>query len=126
MEGDSVNARDQIIAEIGSVARRFQDGESAGTIAKTFPGASRGLVIGLLWRRGIRRKGGFAVPIELNYVPVPPVLKGEDNPQARLTTAMVLAIRESTEPRKVLARRYGVSAAQVSNIRRRRLWKHLP
>jgi hypothetical protein len=51
--------------------------------------------------------------------------KGERINTAKLTEDDVRAIRNSTEPGIVLARRYGVSNAQISHIRRRKHWRHI-
>lgn len=53
-------------------------------------------------------------------------LKGEKHPSAKLTEADVLAIRSSTEDRRTLAEKYGISPATVSDIWRRFTWSHLP
>lgn len=58
------------------------------------------------------------------------VATGERVHGARLTTAMVTAIRREYVPRKVtvymLADQYGTTPGHVSNIVRRKTWKHLP
>lgn len=51
--------------------------------------------------------------------------KGEINPKAKLTEADVLAIRSSSESRKVLASRFGVATSSIGNILRRRTWAHV-
>jgi hypothetical protein len=55
--------------------------------------------------------------------------KGAANPQARLTEALVLAIREEyaqgTTNQHVLARKYGVNHNTIHNIVRRKLWTHI-
>lgn len=52
-------------------------------------------------------------------------LQGEQCPGARLTEQDVREIRESAEPRNVLALRFGVSAGYISNICARRKWAHV-
>lgn len=51
--------------------------------------------------------------------------QGEAHARARLTERDVRAIYASSEPRKLLAARYGVSRQQVAKIKARRTWKHL-
>lgn len=54
-------------------------------------------------------------------------LAGNENGNAKLTEAEVLAIRNADGvPQHQLAKRYGVTQALVSKIRRREMWKHLP
>jgi hypothetical protein len=43
----------------------------------------------------------------------------------KITPEIVLEIRASAEPGKVLAERYGVSTPTISNIRKRRSWAHV-
>lgn len=43
----------------------------------------------------------------------------------KLTESDVRAIRQSDEPNKVLAARYGVAASNVHAIRQRRTWRHV-
>ena len=52
-------------------------------------------------------------------------MPGEAHPFARLSNESVRAIRASSEPGVVLAKRYDVRASVISNIRHRRAWKHL-
>lgn len=47
---------------------------------------------------------------------------GERNPRARLTAEQVMEIYRSTDPREVVAARYGVSAQQVFQIRDGSRW----
>ena len=54
----------------------------------------------------------------------PPV--GVRNPSARLREIDVYAIRESNEPIKSIANRYGTSASYIHRIIKREKWKHLP
>lgn len=49
-------------------------------------------------------------------------LVGEAHPRAKLTWAIVRAIRSSGESQASLARRYDVSQANISNIIRGRIW----
>ena len=51
--------------------------------------------------------------------------KGEEHGRAKLTDDEVLAIREMKGTEAKLAELFGVSRAQINNIRRRRSWKHL-
>jgi hypothetical protein len=51
---------------------------------------------------------------------------GENAGRAKLTNDQVYAIRESELARDSLARMYGVSIHNISAIRSRRSWKHLP
>jgi hypothetical protein len=51
--------------------------------------------------------------------------KGESHGCAKLTETDVRAIRESQETGVALAAQYGVSTAQVSDIRNRRSWQHI-
>lgn len=50
---------------------------------------------------------------------------GEGHGRARLTEADVLAIRASTESKRVLARRFGVSRGTIGFVRNRQTWAHL-
>lgn len=54
-----------------------------------------------------------------------PCLKGEKNGRSKLTTEEVLAIRESNETQTRLAKKYGVSQVRISQIQRRKAWKHV-
>ncbi len=57
---------------------------------------------------------------------VKPVLCGEINANAILTTAQVLEIRSRTnEPRKKLAAEFGISWHYVQKLIGRRAWKHI-
>lgn len=49
--------------------------------------------------------------------------RGEDGPAAKLTWADVRAIRDSGEPSKQLAARYGVTNDNINRIRRNETWK---
>ena len=51
--------------------------------------------------------------------------RGESNNKAKLTTEDVIAIRRSKATGVALARRYGVSPAAISSVRRRRHWRHV-
>lgn len=53
------------------------------------------------------------------------VNRGERVATAKVTRVDVVAIRESTLDRKILAAQYGVSPTQISNIRNRTSWKHV-
>lgn len=50
---------------------------------------------------------------------------GERHPRAKLTREAVLAIRESREPRLVLAARFGVSPSAIDGVVSRRNWAWL-
>lgn len=50
---------------------------------------------------------------------------GAGRPNAKLTDDKVREIRASTEPARVLAQRYGVCQQLVSDVRRRKMWKHV-
>ncbi len=52
-------------------------------------------------------------------------MRGERHPQARLTEADVRLIRSSLEHRSVLARRFGVTGQAITDVRRRKSWKHV-
>jgi len=45
--------------------------------------------------------------------------------RAKLTEADVVAIRQSSEPRKVLMERYGICAKALKNIRSGRSWRNV-
>lgn len=51
--------------------------------------------------------------------------KGEAHGCAKLTDALVREIRASAETGVAIAARYGISTSQVSDIRNRRVWRHL-
>ena len=51
--------------------------------------------------------------------------RGERNTTAKITAQIVAEIRASTKTGRQLATDYGLSASQVSNIRRRNQWKHV-
>ena len=55
-------------------------------------------------------------------------LKGEQHPQARLTTAQIADIRASNEKRAILAERHGTSTGYVSALRSRgsTTWSDIP
>ena len=50
---------------------------------------------------------------------------GEKNGCSKLTEVQVRSIRQSNLPGVVLARKYGISPAQISDIRNRKSWRHL-
>lgn len=56
---------------------------------------------------------------------MPRGLWGERHPWTRLTVEQVRAIRASTEPTYLLARRYGVGWSTIANIRLGKSWRHL-
>jgi HNH endonuclease len=51
--------------------------------------------------------------------------RGQMKRSAKLTAEAAKAIKESQEPRPVLAARYGVSPQTISDIRHGRGWKHV-
>lgn len=51
---------------------------------------------------------------------------GENHPRAKLTEADVVRIRSSDETAKNLAASLGISAHTVADVRRGRLWAHVP
>lgn len=51
---------------------------------------------------------------------------GEKSHWSKLKNEQVLAIRASTESQRVIAARYGISQATVSNIKQGKGWSHLP
>lgn len=53
-------------------------------------------------------------------------LVGERNVNAKLTTEIVLAVREDGRPGIEIAPAYGISRALVSLIKSRKVWAHLP
>lgn len=50
------------------------------------------------------------------------VFRGEDHPSAKITASDVLEIRASTDKNVWLARKYGVSDAQICRIKRGERW----
>lgn len=52
--------------------------------------------------------------------------RGEKHGSAKLTERQVLAIRAAMGPQKVIAARYGINQSGVSDIKRRKLWAHIP
>jgi hypothetical protein len=52
--------------------------------------------------------------------------RGEDNHFAKITPEIVLAIRASTDNLALTAERFGISIQQVSRIRLRQRWSHIP
>ena len=62
------------------------------------------------------------------YERLPPWLKsprGVNNGNAKLNDELVRTIRASSEPRKDLAARLGVSKGLVSMVRSHRIWQHV-
>jgi hypothetical protein len=53
-------------------------------------------------------------------------LRGEAHGMAKLTEAVVLEIRAAAGTQRSIAARFGIKQAQVSAIKRRRNWAHLP
>ena len=50
---------------------------------------------------------------------------GEKHPNAKLTEEIVIQIRSSTAPQKQDAKKYGLIQQTISDIKRRRIWKHI-
>lgn len=44
----------------------------------------------------------------------------------KLSESDVLTIRNSSEPQRALAERYGVSVQNISKVQRREIWTHIP
>jgi len=57
---------------------------------------------------------------------VTPNTKGEEHGAARLTAQQVLAIRADGRSQRVIAAAYGVAQSLISQIKSRKVWKHLP
>lgn len=55
----------------------------------------------------------------------PPILRGEDNNKAKLTTEDVLFIRGSSLSGVELASRFDIATSTVSAIKHRKNWKHV-
>lgn len=51
--------------------------------------------------------------------------RGDKNGMSKLSTENVLEIRASDERYEILARKYGVKACTISQIKTRRVWKHI-
>lgn len=51
--------------------------------------------------------------------------RGESNHNSKITTEIVRTIRSSSEPASALAKRYGVTKANITLIRRREAWAHV-
>jgi DNA invertase Pin-like site-specific DNA recombinase len=54
------------------------------------------------------------------------VARGEANGDAKLKKEQVYAIREDPRAHREIAADYGVSRTQVSRIKKRERWAHLP
>lgn len=54
------------------------------------------------------------------------VPKGENNHFSKLTEPDIHAIRADTRVYRIIAAQYGVDPSAISNIKRRRNWKHIP
>lgn len=50
---------------------------------------------------------------------------GEKHNQAKLTEQQVLEIRSSEKSCRVLAKQFGVTSTSISNIKNRKVWKHV-
>ena len=51
--------------------------------------------------------------------------KGERHPSSKLTEKQVIAIRASKDGLAKMSAKYAVSLATVSNVRNRKVWKHI-
>jgi hypothetical protein len=51
--------------------------------------------------------------------------KGESNSRSKLTNKQVLAIREDTRPRRVIAKEYHVSISSIDKIKTKETWSHI-
>jgi hypothetical protein len=51
---------------------------------------------------------------------------GEAHGEAKLTEAQVIQIREDARSQRTIAADYGISQTNVSDIKLRKIWKHLP
>jgi hypothetical protein len=51
---------------------------------------------------------------------------GSRNPMAKITDEQAMEIINSSEPKGILAVRYGIEPKTVDDIRTRRSWRHLP
>ena len=71
----------------------------------------------------VRDNNRDAVKSKRNFVPEP--LRGEEQPNSRLTADDVRLIRSCDEDGAVLAARYGVSKSTISHVRLRKTWKHV-
>ncbi|HJS82857.1 MAG TPA: hypothetical protein VJ742_08510 [Nitrososphaera sp.] len=85
-------------------------------------------------RRTERRRaneGEYRKPLDVEWIcawchrkETPPAL-GERTPKAKLTASLVIEIRESKEPSKVLASKYGMEKTAIERVRSGRTWKHI-
>lgn len=53
-------------------------------------------------------------------------MRGSENPAAKLNEKIVRAIRQSNESDASTAKRHGVTPSLISQIRLRRIWRHMP
>ena len=58
---------------------------------------------------------------------VPPLMQGEDHGMSKLTVGEILEIRSlyGIETQRFTAKRYGVTASNISKIQRLEAWKHV-
>jgi hypothetical protein len=78
----------------------------------------------VVWR--LRNAGGRGAPLDWSVASA--VVQGERNGNARVTAPMVRQIRDrhGEGARQVaLAREFGITQAAISNIVRRKTWKHV-
>jgi hypothetical protein len=52
--------------------------------------------------------------------------KGEDNPRSKLTKQIILLIRADHRSHRAIGKDYGISNRNVSSIKRRETWRHIP
>lgn len=52
-------------------------------------------------------------------------VKGEKHPKAKLTAKQALEIKTSTENRRIIAEKFGITPSHVNNIQAGRTWKHI-
>lgn len=55
----------------------------------------------------------------------PPVIRGEKSSTSKLNKEQVLRAIKSSEPDRIIAARYGVTAAAIYNIRHGKAWSHV-
>jgi hypothetical protein len=100
-EVDHANASDKVTHRVWSWSKARRDAELAKCVVRCGPCHEKKTV-----DRGERSHG-------------------ESHGATHITAADVLAIRASTEPERVLARRYGVSNSTAHRIRTGETWKYM-
>lgn len=63
--------------------------------------------------------------VDVDHIARPPKASNRKGKGPKITEAIVREIKASAEPGKALAERYGVSPQLITNIRKRRVWKHV-